>query len=248
MRFSSVIAALSLGALVSMTGCSGCRQKLFGKGAPSANASANARASASVAPSSPVATLPIVRPNLGVGHMPMPASASAGPPVPVGDPVFVDITHAQPVTSGVVQSFKELGLHWTTPPGWITEDYVPAAGRPHEKRRTSRSPGNNAFFDILVANVENQKTLMWKGNDFPPVGMKPDGGEEQHDRVPFASVSLGEIAAVGSHYTDGSYTYAWIFFSHPRTKQILQIILTWSVTDDVSRRAIANIAGSVSAD
>ena len=235
-----VVIALVSGAL-SASACSGCRKK---------DAAASASAQASLSASAPAPFLTIAVPPV----RPFPASsqsADAPPgPKPPSDPTFADITNAVEPAPGVDKAvaYPELAVHWSVPGSWVTENFVPAPGKPHEQRRTSRSPDGNAFFDVLGADVETHTASMWKGQPFPQVGLKPDGGVEGRDWTPFASVSLGKVPSIGSHYTDGRFTYAWIFFKHPKSARVLQVILTWPSGDEHTRKVLASIAGSLAAE
>lgn len=190
-------------------------------------------------------------------------SADAPPKAPPkADPVFAELMKQDPsaVVLGKKVSLASLGVEWSIPSAWVVDDYTVKLGDAKEQRKGCHPPAptsDTPYFDVVAPDPDLHKAQEWNGQDFPIAGQKPSGGPENWQWVPYVGFGLGpgRLAVIATHRQElsaqavgeigGPWTHAWLFFKHPKSEKIGQMMLTWKTGDAASQTILEGIAKSV---
>jgi hypothetical protein len=241
--------AIALLLVVSLSACGGK------KDAP-APAASSATAASSVAHKPPK-----------VASTPAPDESGDEPPAPKPTPKVDAIVsgltkeEASPVALEKKVSMPSLGVEWSIPATWVVEDYATKLGREKEDRKGCHPPAvdsESPFFDVVAPHIDQHQTEEWNGQGFPVAGQKPNGGEDKWDWTPYAAFTLGaeKLPVIGTHRQEvpavepgqpvaGAYTHVWLFFKHPKTQKVGQIMLTWRSGDLAAQKILEAVAKTV---
>lgn len=176
--------------------------------------------------------------------------------------MFVGLTKEGPaVTLEKKVSLPSLGVEWSIPAAWVVDDYTTKLGTAKEDRKgchpaavTDATP----YFDVVAPVIDAHKQEEWNGQDFPVPGQKPNGGPDNWEWAPYVGVALAksQLVVVGTHRVEhpvvaagepsvGPYTHVWLFFRHPKTNKVGQVMLTWKSGDVASQTVLEGIAKSI---
>ena len=189
--------------------------------------------------------------------------APAPKPEPKVDPIIGGLSkeEAPPVALDKKVTLASLGVEWSIPATWVVDDFTTKFGASKEERKGCHPPvvdPESPYFDVVVPNVEAHQKQEWNGQTFPIAGQKPNGGEDKWDWAPYASFALGpaKLPIIGTHRQEvphvepgqpiaGAYTHVWLFFKHPKTQKIGQIMLTWRSGDLAAQKILEGVAKTV---
>jgi hypothetical protein len=184
-------------------------------------------------------------------------------PVAQGDPILGGLSKAEgpPIALDKKVDFASAELNWAIPVAWVVDDWSLKPGAEKANRKACHPPAltdDTPYFDVLEAAVGAHVPEEWNGQPFPVVGQKPNGGEDKWDWSPWAAVTLGSarFSAVATHRTEnpeiaqgesprGPYVHVWMFFKHPKTEKVIQVMLTWKAGDQASQKILEAVARSI---